>query len=483
MRLTTVVVALAVAALVVAPVAAQSTTCLACTLIFTLLEQLENPNVPPTGGNPDVTCQSLKFCDGTCLMFNGTWPVQAPNAPTDGGVIDQRRLLRHRVPWGLRGGSSGAVPGAAPVPLPGKVGPEAPVPRMPRGRVVRFLNAMAEAEGALGDGRRFTFYDTWKFLGRFVGMGPCEDALNITCDISRVFDQHLPLLDFDGDNHAGAASLLTNGFRGADWRGRDCNDSDATVYPGRANTTYGPEVDHNCNGIFGSNATGSYESMFCSGANAPMGVAILGDSAAAHFHLPPQYLNAPNFNLSGVLELAVNEADWPQCSWSSGFRTTAECPNNYGAAMGSIYQRMEAVNQCVHRDYTNLGVNGARSGSMSPPGIVNSLQRSPTADAPLLTFLALIGNDVCNGHPGLGSMTTPAEFYNNTVATLKYLDTVLPPGSHVAILGLVDGRVLWDTTNTRTHPIGVTYPVLYDYLACSSATPCWGWMNSNAGAG
>jgi hypothetical protein len=29
------------------------------------------------------------------------------------------------------------------------------------------------------------------------------------------------------------------------------NDSDATIYPGRATTQYGPEIDHNCNGIYG----------------------------------------------------------------------------------------------------------------------------------------------------------------------------------------------------------------------------------------
>jgi len=38
----------------------------------------------------------------------------------------------------------------------------------------------------------------------------------------------------------------------------------------------------------GNDTVPSYEALFCSGANAPMGVAILGDSAAAHFHLPPQ---------------------------------------------------------------------------------------------------------------------------------------------------------------------------------------------------
>jgi hypothetical protein len=33
------------------------------------------------------------------------------------------------------------------------------------------------------------------------------------------------------------------------------NDSDATIYPGRAQTQYGPEIDHNCNGIYGVDST------------------------------------------------------------------------------------------------------------------------------------------------------------------------------------------------------------------------------------
>jgi len=82
---------------------------------------------------------------------------------------------------------------------------------------------------------------------------PCDGGLNITCDIDRVFNHHLPLADGDGDNFAASpGEFLSNGFRGGDWRGRDCDDSDATVYAGRRANTHGPEVDHNCNGIAGA---------------------------------------------------------------------------------------------------------------------------------------------------------------------------------------------------------------------------------------
>jgi hypothetical protein len=45
---------------------------------------------------------------------------------------------------------------------------------------------------------------------------------------------------------------------------------------------------------------------------------------------------------------------------------------------------------------------------MSPPGIVNGMARDSVHDNPALVFHALIGNDVCNGHPGMSSMTKPA---------------------------------------------------------------------------
>ena len=332
----------------------------------------------------------------------------------------------------------------------------------------------------------------------------CNSVLNISCEISRVFDDHLPLVDGDNDGFAGPADASASPFlsahlRGTSWRGRDCNETDGAVYPGRRDG--GGAADANCNGIHGVEPASQvpYETLFCSGADAPMGVAILGDSAAAHFHLPPQYVNALAFNLSGALELAANEADWPQCSWATGFRNGAPggagCPrvgflppepgSNPFPDGASIYQRFAAMNQCNHRDLQNLGVNGARTDSMAPGsdgsfGIVNGLARSRTTDAPLLVIYALIGNDVCNGHPGADSMTTAAEFKTNVMASLAVLNATLPEGSHVAFLGLVDGRVLFDTTSSHLHPLGVPYPDLYEALSCNGCNPCWGWLNTNA---
>ncbi len=45
------------------------------------------------------------------------------------------------------------------------------------------------------------------------------------------------------------------------------------------------------------------------------GVAILGDSASAHFHIPKDYMYAPGVTTSTYgrfLEILANEFDWPQ---------------------------------------------------------------------------------------------------------------------------------------------------------------------------
>jgi acyloxyacyl hydrolase len=70
------------------------------------------------------------------------------------------------------------------------------------------------------------------------------------------------------------------------------------------------------------------------------------------------------------------------------------------------------------------------------------------------------------------------------INALRDADSFLPAGSIVALVPLVDGRILYDTMHARIHPIGstnqdVTYTQFYDYLNCLDVSPCWGWMNSN----
>ena len=410
---------------------------------------------------PAEVCADIGLCKGADAQCNvwTNWPTQAPQFATDGNVLDQRQRLLRELPTALKGRMRSPTAGHKGVPqghaLRASMGLDAD------GVPLTMLQSMSKAQAApimaaaalhgvpsttlstlyglselerqyeaASPGRVLTFEPVWAFVAneiartalvkrhghdviadsvmrvrsaRALSRGPLShlpacDLFNISCDIKRVFDEHLPLLDGDNDYFASGLYQL----RGASWRGKDCNDQDATIYPGRALSNHGPTVDHNCNGISGVNATGgSYEQHFCSGANRPMGVGILGDSATAHFHIPPQLLNARDVlhieaALDHIIALGTNEADWPQCSWSTAFRGSAQCPNTPSdvslESYPSIYQRMLEKNKCAHRDLQNTGVNGARVGSeSSSDGIMYSLARNQTTDQPMLLFWALIG--------------------------------------------------------------------------------------------
>lgn len=428
--------------------AAQTTDCVVCTLGLGLIQQLNKTYT----SNPDEDCKALGFCSGVCPAFWTPWPSNAGPFPTDGGVVDSRRLAATL--------ASESIP-------------------FSKEDVIAFV---AYSRKALAPGS--SLHDIFSLLSRYIlKNGPCSDGLDVVCDFEKPFENHVPMVDWDNDFHAGdplAGDFLNEHFRGRSWRGKDCNDSDSTVHPGALENS--STVDANCNGITGVDPVTQkgFEELYCSGDYAPMGLAIVGDSAAAHFHIPPQYLNAPTFNLSGILEMAANEADWPQCSWATAYRNvTTECPKMglMPAPPQSFYQRWVELNACNHGDFQNVGVNGARTGSMAPPnGVINALARNKTHDAPITVIYALIGNDVCNGHPGDADWTTVQEFQANVLLSLDYLQATLPVGSHVAFLGLADGRVLYDTTHTKTHPVGMSYPDVYSFLSCNSCNPCWGWL-------
>lgn len=56
-------------------------------------------------------------------------------------------------------------------------------------------------------------------------------------------------------------------------------------------------------------------------------------------------------------------------------------------------------------------------------------------------FMELIGNDVCKD--SFDRMRKPEEFKANIIRLLDYLDTSVPAGSHLVILGLGDGDLLY----------------------------------------
>lgn len=291
--------------------------------------------------------------------------------------------------------------------------------------------------------------------------------------------KHLPFSDADGDSFSTKREL-----RGYDWRGKDCDDDSAQIHPGRATRPEGStdDVDWNCNGVFGANATASYEELFCSGPNAPRPLVALGDSATAHFHLPPQWFTAKGWNLDGLESTLADEMDFPACSWSTGHSTDAsKCPYQDtvpGLAQGqitSLYSQMRSRNRCNTNSFTNVGVNGARMTSSS--GLVDALVIDPKNDSPVLLWLSLLGNDICKSDT---SYTPEDVFYTDAVATLQRLDAMLPAGSTVVSPSLFDGELLYDTMNSLTHPLGTSYKLVYDWMNCLQVSPCFGWLNSNA---
>jgi len=295
----------------------------------------------------------------------------------------------------------------------------------------------------------------------------------------------VPIPDWDQDKYASSFT-----YRGLQWRGKDCDDGSANVYPGR-NAFQGDKdakKDSNCNGIFGVDPATQqpYEQLLCE-QYPSRGLLAIGDSATAHFSLPPTYVTPSQFTNTtyvDILKHITTEMDWPQCSWSTAYANNTFCPASK-LNVSSIYQRMNERNRCNHRDFVNAGVNGASvdgliaDGDVPPANYTGQLQAIPPrykTDSPSTVFFALIGNDICSK----GEHYTPIDvFHDKALAELAYLDTVLAPGSHVIIMGLVDGRVLYDTLQDALHPFGMPYPAFYDYLNCIETSPCYGWMNSN----
>lgn len=115
-------------------------------------------------------------------------------------------------------------------------------------------------------------------------------------------DKHLPPFDLDND-HFGDIST----FRGHHWRGVDCNDMSSNFYPGRK--IGNKLLDHDCNGVYGLSPKGkTYEEEFCSQSKR-FGVAVIGDSAGAHFSIPEKYFNASMIDKTTYHDLLYRAAD------------------------------------------------------------------------------------------------------------------------------------------------------------------------------
>ncbi|NXC12505.1 AOAH hydrolase, partial [Corythaeola cristata] len=311
---------------------------------------------------------------------------------------------------------------------------------------------------------------------------------NLCEKMKYVIRNKLPFEDFDGDKFSTFPTL-----RGYHWRGRDCDDKNNTVYPGRRPDNWDVKSDSNCNGIWGVDPKDGipYEEKFCKGKPLQSiqetmcadsrGVVLLGDSAGAHFHIPPEWMTVMQMSAKSFANLPTaftDELDWPQFSEITGFLNST-----IGGWTDSLYLRLRRRNRCNHRDLQNISQNGMFH---LDNGMFNQgLARNQLLDNPAVVIYATIGNDVCNGYRDtLSYMTTPKEMLSNVVKALQYLDSHLPNGSHVILTGLVDGRFLWDNLHDRYHPLGqlnkdITYSQLYSFLDCLQVSPCSGWLTPN----
>lgn len=302
-------------------------------------------------------------------------------------------------------------------------------------------------------------------------------------------ERHVPAVDSDGD----LFSSQTEGLRGTAWRGTDCSDTDPDVYPGTTPVGQDRYFDSNCNKVSGLLDDGvTKEDGYCANTG-QIGVAILGDSAGAHFAVPeiwfrPQTWKKNSNPFVDAKFTLTNELDWPMMSWVTGFtdRCWETAPISWveGVNVDSIYARLVDRNRCNLNDFQNQANNGCKASSMAD-NTVYGLARDHF-DTPMLIFLSLIGNDICNGKVNTEDrMTTPEEFYNDTMKSLWHLESILPVGSAVILTGLVEGEVLWDLLSERYHPLGefeenAKYSDFYGYMECLEVSPCVAWMSADA---
>merc|ERR1740117_414179 len=97
-----------------------------------------------------------------------------------------------------------------------------------------------------------------------------------------------------------------------------------------------------------------------------------------------------NTTYQHVIPLVEDELDWPQCSSSTAHTNQSLCPPNQ-VELSSIYLKLRDRNRCNHRDFRNLGVNGARTSSGAPPtGTTIAMKSRNGTDQPAMVVYSMI---------------------------------------------------------------------------------------------
>ena len=380
--------------------------------------------------NPDKFCATIGLCQNpSCKLFDKTpfppspLPPNPPNDPSNRDFFSKNGTVKH-TPWMLKNRILSPMKDKS---------------------FYHILSKIIERLLISDDKLLDLIVDDLEISTKILPSHPCyENDDVLKCIIDRFTDVHFPIYDKDGDAFS---PKMHRGLRGSHWRGADCNDSDANIYPGRKQNSYedNQSIDHDCNGIHGiDTATGiPWEETLCNGIPR-RGLIHLGDSATAHFHIPPQWMTKDGWNLENLIPNALDELDQPACAWGTAYKNGAACPyaNRTKTSLGSIASRLRERNLCNHRDFQNIGVNGASSGN-AMRHLIPSVQRDQDLDHPTLVIFSLIGNDVCSRHDGISSMTTPEDFYDNILEELQAREFVfdfciiLNPSEYCHLLMLI----------------------------------------------
>lgn len=49
----------------------------------------------------------------------------------------------------------------------------------------------------------------------------------------------------------------------------------------------------------------------------------------------------------------------------------------------------------------------------------------------------------------------------------------------MVVLSVIDDNILYNTLKNETEPLGIPYPVFYDFLNCTGISPCATYMSGN----
>ena len=69
---------------------------------------------------------------------------------------------------------------------------------------------------------------------------------------------------------------------------------------------------------------------------------------------------------------------------------------------------------------------------------------------------------------------------DNLMKTIEFLNSTVPPGSHLVVIGMPDGRFLWNNVHHRIHPLGKIGKISFHALISTEHWWQYGALNRKA---